>query len=383
MRFRKRVKLFPGVHLNFSLTGVSTTIGVRGLSVNLGSKGAYLNTGIPGTGLYNRQKIGGAGKQMNRFSTSNQPTFDRNTSLPGVQRDPEIGAIKTEKAEATTTQGLQELRKMLNECYDLRTELTFATQTAKTKLNRATTLFIVSRLLVIGFFIHWFRANRDRKKADLEDLQGQLDNCFVKIDMNVEKTIHENYVSLISSYKYLLTCDKVWDVTSSRPVDQAATRSAASIAISRRRVRLGFKNINIIQSQYDALHFENANGGDIYIYPAFVAIVDSRKQFGLLDIGEVNFEFSAQSFVEEETVPLDAMVTGHTWAKVNKDGGPDRRFKANYQIPLCKYGYARLSSLTGLNEAYAFSSFSKLEKFASAMLAYQEIIRRNRSKRAP
>src|SRR5690606_18244768 len=112
------------------------------------------------------------------------------------------------------------------------------------------------------------------------------------------------------------------------------------------------------------------------IYPAFVAIVDSQKQFGLLDISEMTFEFSALNLVEEETVPWDAMVTGHTWAKVNKDGGPDRRFKANYQIPLCKYGYAKLSSRTGLNEAYAFSSYGKSQKFASAMHAYQEIIQR-------
>jgi len=57
MRFRRRAKLFPGVYLNFSKTGISTTIGVRGASINIGNKGTYLNTGIPGTGLYDRQRI--------------------------------------------------------------------------------------------------------------------------------------------------------------------------------------------------------------------------------------------------------------------------------------------------------------------------------------
>lgn len=56
-RFRKSVKLFPGVRLNISKRGVSTTVGVRGASVNFSKRGTYLNTGIPGTGLYNRQKI--------------------------------------------------------------------------------------------------------------------------------------------------------------------------------------------------------------------------------------------------------------------------------------------------------------------------------------
>lgn len=55
--FRKRVKIAPGVSLNFGKKGVSTTIGPRGFSVNVGKKGAHLNAGIPGTGIYSRTKL--------------------------------------------------------------------------------------------------------------------------------------------------------------------------------------------------------------------------------------------------------------------------------------------------------------------------------------
>lgn len=60
MRFQKRIKLAPGVRLNLSHRGVSTTIGARGASVNVGRKGVYANTGLPGTGLSHRSKVGGA-----------------------------------------------------------------------------------------------------------------------------------------------------------------------------------------------------------------------------------------------------------------------------------------------------------------------------------
>ena len=60
IRFRKSIKLMPGVRLNLSKTGISTTVGVKGASVNLGKKGAYMNTGSPGTGLYSRTKIANA-----------------------------------------------------------------------------------------------------------------------------------------------------------------------------------------------------------------------------------------------------------------------------------------------------------------------------------
>ena len=58
MRFNKRIKIAPGVKLNLSKKGVSTTVGGRGASVNVGRKGSYLNTSLPGTGLSNRTKLG-------------------------------------------------------------------------------------------------------------------------------------------------------------------------------------------------------------------------------------------------------------------------------------------------------------------------------------
>lgn len=62
MKFRKRKKILPGVYVNFSKSGISTTIGGKGLSVNVGKRGSYLNTSIPGTGLYNRIKVNTGGR---------------------------------------------------------------------------------------------------------------------------------------------------------------------------------------------------------------------------------------------------------------------------------------------------------------------------------
>ncbi|RFP65899.1 DUF4236 domain-containing protein [Hymenobacter lapidiphilus] len=64
-RFRKSFKIMPGVKLNVSKSGFSTTVGGRGASVNIGKKGAYLNASIPGTGISSRSKIGGSGSGRN------------------------------------------------------------------------------------------------------------------------------------------------------------------------------------------------------------------------------------------------------------------------------------------------------------------------------
>lgn len=74
IRFRKRVKVLPGVILNFSKSGISTTIGTKGASVNIGKNGVYGNAGIPGTGIYMREKIAGGKKSRAKKSARNTYT---------------------------------------------------------------------------------------------------------------------------------------------------------------------------------------------------------------------------------------------------------------------------------------------------------------------
>lgn len=59
LRFRRSIKLAPGLRMNLSGSGVSWSLGPRGASVGIGRRGTYLNSGIPGTGLYARQRLSG------------------------------------------------------------------------------------------------------------------------------------------------------------------------------------------------------------------------------------------------------------------------------------------------------------------------------------
>jgi hypothetical protein len=61
LRFQKRLRILPGVRVNLSKSGASTSIGPRGADVNIGRDGVTTNAGIPGTGLSYRQKVGGGG----------------------------------------------------------------------------------------------------------------------------------------------------------------------------------------------------------------------------------------------------------------------------------------------------------------------------------
>lgn len=52
LRFYRRVKIFPGVTLNFSKSGMSVSIGFRGFHYTFGGRrGSRVTAGLPGTGL--------------------------------------------------------------------------------------------------------------------------------------------------------------------------------------------------------------------------------------------------------------------------------------------------------------------------------------------
>ena len=50
-RYRRSVKIFPGLKMNLSKTGTSFSMGRPGATVNFGKRGVRSTVGIPGTGI--------------------------------------------------------------------------------------------------------------------------------------------------------------------------------------------------------------------------------------------------------------------------------------------------------------------------------------------
>lgn len=123
-RFQKRVSILPGVRLNFSRSGISTTIGIPGASVTLGgSRGPALSVGIPGTGLSLRTPLAPTPQRRQRAPSAAPAALQRSTPaaapldiepppampLPAPSpaiTTPPMKAIQSEAVSALTTEGL-------------------------------------------------------------------------------------------------------------------------------------------------------------------------------------------------------------------------------------------------------------------------------------
>jgi hypothetical protein len=50
-RFRRSLKIAPGIRLNFSKRGTSLSLGGRGFTTNISKRGTKTTVGLPGTGI--------------------------------------------------------------------------------------------------------------------------------------------------------------------------------------------------------------------------------------------------------------------------------------------------------------------------------------------
>jgi hypothetical protein len=56
-RFNRRIRILPGVRVNLSKSGVSTSIGGRGAWLTFGKRGTRATVGLPGTGISYTQTL--------------------------------------------------------------------------------------------------------------------------------------------------------------------------------------------------------------------------------------------------------------------------------------------------------------------------------------
>ena len=87
LRLWRRIRIAPGVTINVSKGGISTSLGVRGAHVTFNKHGVRKTVGLPGSGIFY--------SDFQRYDTA--PQAPQNTQYPpanlGVSRDLIAGII--------------------------------------------------------------------------------------------------------------------------------------------------------------------------------------------------------------------------------------------------------------------------------------------------
>lgn len=375
LRFQHRVTLFPGVRINFSGGGISTTLGVPGASVNIGPRGNYLNLGLPGSGLSYRTPIGGHPQRPRaRHSDGGDgPALEFRPLMPGE------GEIRSREVSELTSPGLEKLKELINEAARQQAEAAVKLKEAQSRLSWAEFKLGLAKAFILRLLLG--RAVPGLHKAVIEKTgardtcQAVLDAAHVNIDFAFDKETWKTWQDLSAAFDGLCRSHKIWDVTASYYADQFRERTTAVRSIVRVPVGLNTASTDIVSTKWPALRFQKTSGNHVHIYPGFAMMRDKTGDFALIDLLELSVDCSYTMFHEEEGVPGDAEVCGQTWKRANKDGGPDRRFSHNYRIPIARYGQVDMSSPTGINERYMISNYQAVAAFGSCYAAHVRALR--------
>ena len=85
MRFRRSIKLGPGVRFNLSKTGIGISAGLKGARYSVHSSGRQTTTArLPGTGVYYMKQTGGHGSKATRSTTAAPAQQSAPRAAPGL-----------------------------------------------------------------------------------------------------------------------------------------------------------------------------------------------------------------------------------------------------------------------------------------------------------
>ncbi|WP_246693352.1 MULTISPECIES: hypothetical protein [unclassified Mesorhizobium] len=180
-----------------------------------------------------------------------------------------------------------------------------------------------------------------------------------------EPDVLERYQGFVASFERLIGTDSIWHVAAEGNDRNWKRNGGATRIQNRSNIRLALSSPGVVKSNIDVPSIP-VGKQVLHFFPDRILVVDNAK-VGAVEYGELQLDVQSTRFVEDGRVPSDARVVGHTWLHPNRNGGPDRRFRDNRQIPICAYDEGHFSSRSGLNELVQISAEGRLATFAAEL----------------
>jgi len=378
---------FGPLRLNLSRSGLGASFGVKGARIGIGPRGSYVHVGRGG--LYYRQSLGGSASS----GRAPRPPMTEATVLAEIESG-DIGQM----TDASSAALLAELNRV-QQRWDLFPTLLLAIIAlvgflSFMALNEPTSAPIP---VSPADFLSSAEVLRDRATnpdqppwglswwwaggAALTLLLGVPALLWVRnLDVtrgtavlmyDLEPNANETFTRLTSAFNQLADASAVWHVKAQGATDDWKRQAGANTLIRRDTIRPVLSKPSRVECNLTVPTLP-AGRQSLYFFPDRVLVYD-RNGVGAVTYGDLEARASTVSFREEDAVPTDAQVIGSTWRYVNRNGGPDRRFRNNEEIPIVAYGALRLSSPSGLDELFQCSKSAATAQFADVLESIERV----------
>lgn len=346
---RKSISVGP-LRFNLSKSGIGVSAGVKGLRFGVGPRGNYVHMGR--SGLYYRATL--------------PPTPSRNSpSQPDLSPPPQIPLGTHAPLEEIESADVSQIvdsssRELLDELNRKRAKMRLWPVVAIASAmilglgassNWPTWLLLV--LLVAGAVGTYVAHGRDALEKTVV--------LFYDFDSHMEAA----YAQLHNAASQLANCAAAWHIEASGKVHDRKYHAGASDLVRRKSTSIQKSEPPYVKTNIETIAV-GVGCQTLHFFPDRVLVYDANG-VGAVGYQDLCVDVSATRFIESDSVPRDAEVVDRTWKYVNKSGGPDRRFKDNKELPVCRYEEISLSSPSGLNEVLQLSRCGSGSDFARAI----------------
>lgn len=350
---RKSISFGP-FRFNLSKSGVGLSVGVRGFRVGSSPRGNYVHMGVGG--IYYRATLP-------HRPTRSQARADSTPAASMPLPDRTVDAMLAIESASTATILDSSSAELVAEMNAKRRKIRlwplasiagiFLSLLVLNDINAPLWWFpTVATLSLIGIIsAAWF--DRVRKTTILM--------------YEIEPAVEQKLELMHAAFKELRDCRRLWHIGAEGRIRDPKYHSGATAQVRRVTVSVGKGNPPYVKSNV-ATPSLPVGRQTLYFFPDMVLVLEPDA-VGAVSYESLQMTVSRQPFVERNGVPRDAKVVDHSWRFVNRDGGPDRRFKNNRKDPVALYEQLTFSSESGLNEVLQVSRLGVVEVLRDAIRA--------------
>lgn len=342
-RYRKNINLGGGFRVNLSKSGIGYSWGTKGYRVTKKAGGGVRKTySIPGTGLSWSEDSGKSRKKSSSYrgavpnnQYSQQPV---SVSQPVIY---EATDVNTKELMSEQTQEFIAAIKKYSMIYRISKWGAIITGIIMFNTPPVILLFIA---FMAGLIYH---ANTSKIRVEYE-----FDEYGTRRIQMLDQAMLE-----------LMNNRSVWQIVTKVANSSVKTNAGASSSVNRKLVKFIKRKPYFLKTDATCYNIKLQND-NIFILPDRI-IVKGKKGWGAIEYAELDITVASQIFIEHRAVPKEAEIVGYTWQYVNKNGGPDKRYKNNRQLPKCNYGALFITSGNALNILLHISSINHAKNFLS------------------
>jgi hypothetical protein len=341
---------FGPIRLNLSRSGLGASFGVTGARIGVGPRGSYIHLGR--NGLYYRQSLG-------TFPRSHPPTPDVppvhqhihfDSSQQGLREIASASAAGM--VDSSSTELLKELNRVQKR-WDL--------------FPAVVTVGILATGWIAFQYQGWWWALTLIVFAAASTYARHTDvmKGTAILHYSLEGEADRRFSSLLGAFGQVTRCQAIWRVNAEGHTDDWKRNAGANTLLKRSPFRPSVACPAKVQCNIQVPTFKTENS-TIYFFPDRL-LVYNWGGVGAVPYNQLHAKATQIQFREDEQVPGDAVQVGTTWRFVNRNGGPDRRFNNNRQLPIMLYGQLFLTSASGVQELFEMSVPAAAQATADAI----------------